>query len=287
MSQLRGAKSSSLRIVLCTCDGWYGAQVLASLLTCERVQVTGIVRSARVLSRRFGFARGAFEQLRKSGSVYSAYLWCITTGADTVCRIGRLASVGRLASAHGIPSLVTRDVNDAKGRAFVEHAAPHLIVSAFFNQRLSESILAIPTLASINIHPSLLPAFRGVDPVFYTLLRGVRRFGVSLHQMTSEFDAGDLLAQDEVAVANSASVFEITADLFRRGAELLIEHLDRIESGASGVKQRGECDYDSWPTPTQVRKFRTQGHSLFRLFDLARLLRGNSYRPSQPRLPSC
>ena len=287
MSEPRGVKAGPLRIVLCTCDGWYGAQVLAGLLASGRVQVTGVVRSARVLSPRFGFARGALEQVRRSGLVYSAYLWCITQGADMVSRIGRLSSVERLASAHEIPSLVTRNVNDAEGRAFVGQAAPHILVSAFFNQRVGEPVLALPTLASVNIHPSLLPAFRGVDPVFYTLLGGVRRFGVSLHQMTPEFDAGDLLAQDEVAVADSASVFEITANLFRRGAEVLIEHLDRIESGTSGVMQRSGGNYDSWPTPTQVRKFRAQGHTLFRLSDAARLLRGNSYRQAQSSLPSC
>ena len=285
MKQPRGVRAGSPRLVLCTCDSWYGAQVLAILLASEQVQVTGIVRSARVLSPRFGFARGALEQVRISGFVYSAYLWCITTGAEIACPIGGLASVGRLVSAHVIPSLVTRNVNDAEGQAFIARAAPDVLISAFFNQRLAEPVLALPTLACINIHPSLLPAFRGVDPVFYTLLRGVRRFGVSVHRMAPELDSGNLLEQEEVGIADSASVFEITARLFRRGAELSIALLDRIEAEEPGVTQRGEGNYDSWPTPSQVRTFRDQGHALIRLSDIARLLHGETYTAIQPTPP--
>jgi methionyl-tRNA formyltransferase len=77
------AQAPRLRTVFCTCGGLYGALVLRRLRACaHRLEICGIVRSSRVLDPRFGFLKGAVEQIRRSGLAYALYLWCTTTLAD-------------------------------------------------------------------------------------------------------------------------------------------------------------------------------------------------------------
>jgi methionyl-tRNA formyltransferase len=234
-----------VRLVLCTSGGLPGAAVLRTLLRSSRVKVVGIVQSTRVLSVRYGFLRGALEQWRRSGVAYTAYLGC--------------ATLARLPAA-GLPVHRTRDVNDDASRAFVERLAPELVVSAFFNQRVG------PWADGINLHPSLLPALRGVDPVFYAFLRGERTLGVTLHRLAPELDAGEIIAQREAPVIEGESVLAATVRLYGLGAALLLDSLDGLRAG--GAPQRPGGDYASWPTRAQVAEARARGVRLVRARDL-------------------
>ena len=233
-----------MRLVLCTSGGAPGAAVLRQLLRSKEIRVVGVVRSTRVLSPRYGFVRGALEQWRRSGLAYTAYLGC--------------ALLPRLPAA-GIPVHATRDVNDAASRAFVERLAPDLIVTAFFNQRVGS------WTRGVNLHPSLLPALRGTDPVFRALARGERRLGVTLHRLAPELDAGDIIARREAPLVEGESVLGATTRLYALGARLLIESLAQLDSGSP---QPPSSDYASWPTRDEVARLRASGVRLLRLRDL-------------------
>jgi methionyl-tRNA formyltransferase len=224
-----------VRAVLCTSGGRPGAAVLQTLRA-NGVDVAGVVLSTRVLSPRYGFVRGAWEQYRRSGLRYTIYLG--------------MATLGRI---DGFP---TRDINQNVDQIAAHR--PNLIVSAFFNQRIGDAITALaPTL---NIHPSLLPAFKGVDPVFYARLRGAP-LGVTVHRVAPELDAGDIVAQE--AHDPGGSVLASTVALYARGAQLLLDTL-----GAPGRSQGSAGNYDSWPTRADVAALRRKGVRLARLRDL-------------------
>ena len=225
-----------MRVLLCTSGGYPGNAVLDALRASRALEIVGVVRSTRVLSPRYGLLRGAWEQYRRSGMRYAAYLGCML-----------------LKSLPGFP---TRDVNAADARAFIAGLAPDLIITAFFNQRL---LTQVPAL---NIHPSLLPALKGVDPVFYARLRGLP-LGVSVHRVSPELDAGDLVAQESAQAAPGESVLATTVRLYARGAQLLIDSL-----GRPGRPQSGPGSYDSWPVRSDVAALRRRGVSLVRLSDL-------------------
>jgi methionyl-tRNA formyltransferase len=233
-----------MKLVLCTSGGASGAAVLRQLLQSKEIQVAGVVRSTRVLRTRYGFLRGALEQWRRSGLAYTAYLGC--------------ALLPRLPLA-GLPVHATRDVNDAASRAFIERLAPDLVVTAFFNQRVGA------WTQGVNLHPSLLPALRGTDPVFRALLRGERRLGVTLHRLAPELDAGDIVAQREAPLVEGESVLGATVRLYALGARLLVESLPKINSGSP---QPPSSDYASWPTREEVARLRSKGVRLWRLRDL-------------------
>jgi methionyl-tRNA formyltransferase len=263
-----------LRTVFCTCGGLYGALVLRRLRACERIEICAVIRSTRVLDPRFGFLRGAMAQVRRSGVVYALYLWCTTTLADWLCVLGGVGAVPMRGAAPGLPVLATRNINDAEALRFLADCAPDLLVSAFFNQRLHAQALALPKHGCINIHPSLLPAAKGVDPVFQSLLHGTPPLGVTVHFMTPELDAGPIVAQRVVEDRPQASVFAATAQLFREGAELLTTAIEGIAHGATGTPPNGAGSYQSWPTRQELSALRARGRSLLRFADLSRLVRG-------------
>jgi methionyl-tRNA formyltransferase len=261
-----------LRTVFCTCGGLYGALVLSRLRACAQLEICGIVRSSRVLDPRFGFLQGALAQIRRSGLAYALYLWCTTTLADGFCALNGQSKRSRPGdSAAG--RLTTRDVNDPEGRAFLVACAPDLLISSFFNQRLALETLTLPTLGCLNIHPSLLPDAKGVDPVFQALLHGGPPLGVTVHFMSQEFDAGRILAQQPLEPRRGASVFETTAVLYRNGADLLTQTVDRLAAGDRGALQSGPGTYQSWPTAAEISTLRRRGGALLRFMDFVRLAR--------------
>jgi hypothetical protein len=192
--------------------------VLRRLRACEQLDVCAVVRSSRVLDPTFGFVQGALGQIRRSGVGYALFLWCTTTLADWCCSWSAIGAVPARSADPKPRVLITRDINDAQGLQFVAESTPDLLVSAFFNQRLRGPALALPKHGCLNIHPSLLPEAKGVDPVFQALLNGAP-LGVTVHFMTPELDAGGILAQRAIEARGGARVFEATALCFREGGE--------------------------------------------------------------------
>jgi methionyl-tRNA formyltransferase len=262
-----------LRTVLCTCGGLYGALVLRRLRACERLDVCAVVRSSRVLDPTFGLVRGALGQIRRSGVRYALYLWCTTTLADWLCSLSAVGAVPTRSVDSGPRVFTTRDINGVQGLQFVAECAPDLLISSFFNQRFRSETLAIPTIACLNIHPSLLPDAKGVDPVFQALLHGGPPLGMTVHFMNPEFDAGGIMAQQPVEPRRGASVFELTALLYRDGAELLASVIGRVAAGDRGTAQSGPGTYQSWPTAAETAALRRQGGALLRFMDFVRLAR--------------
>jgi folate-dependent phosphoribosylglycinamide formyltransferase PurN len=264
--------------VFCTSGGLYGALVLRRLRACERLEICAVVRSTRVLDAKFGFLRGAAAQIRHSGVLYSLYLWCATTLADWLCVLSGIGAVPTR-NTRGLPVLNTRNVNDSEAQRFLAECAPDLLVSAFFNQRVHAAALALPKHGCLNIHPSLLPAAKGVDPVFQSLLHGAPPLGVTVHFMSTELDAGRIVAQRAIGERpdkerRESSVFAATALLFSEGAELLTAAIESVAAGAAGSPQSGAGNYQSWPTRREVSALRARGGALLRLTELYRLARG-------------
>jgi methionyl-tRNA formyltransferase len=258
-----------LRTVLCTCGGLYGALVLRRLRACQSLEICAVIRSSRVIEPRFGFIRGAVEQIRRSGLRYALYLWCATTLADWLCGVTDIGAVPTRA-AKRVPVYTTRNINDAQGLQFLSACAPDLLVSAFFNQRVHAPALALPKRGCLNIHPALLPEAKGVDPVFQSLLHGSPPLGVTVHFMSPELDAGRIVAQRSIEGGARSSVFALTARLYAQGAELLASAMESIVGGATGTPQNGIGSYQSWPTGGEVRELRARGGALLHLADLIR-----------------
>ena len=113
----------------------------------------------------------------------------------------------------------------AKDLALVEALkalAPDLFVVVAFSI-LPWCLLEIPRCGSVNLHPSLLPAYRGAAPIIWAVVNGEEETGISTFQLNPRIDAGDILLQRRVAIDADETAGELEARLCVAGAEMVVE----------------------------------------------------------------
>lgn len=129
-------------------------------------------------------------------------------------------------------------------RQFVDDVAAagfDLFALASYGRILPQALLDVPRLGSLNVHPSLLPKYRGATPIQTALRRGERRTGVSIMLMDAGMDTGELVRQEEVAIEPGETYGELHDRLAVAGANLLGEALDLATAGKlTHQPQRGE-----------------------------------------------
>ena len=105
----------------------------------------------------------------------------------------RLGEIQRFAASADVPVVWVKSA--AEATETIQRIAPEVAVAACFPWRLPHAARETPRLGILNVHPSLLPAGRGPEPVFWTLRRGERMTGVTVHRMDAGFDTGPIVAQ--------------------------------------------------------------------------------------------
>ena len=94
---------------------------------------------------------------------------------------------------------------------------------------LPDRLLRVPRLGSVNVHPSLLPAYRGAAPIVWALFDGCTETGVTTFLLSRRVDAGDILLQERVAIGDDETAGDLEARLAEDGARLLVRSLDGLE----------------------------------------------------------
>lgn len=108
---------------------------------------------------------------------------------------------------------------------------PNLFVTACYGQKLPAATLGLPTHGSLNIHPSLLPRWRGADPVPWTIIAGDAQTGVTISLVTDTFDSGNIVAQKKIPLTDHDTPDAVRTALFELGAHLLVETLPTYLKG--------------------------------------------------------
>jgi methionyl-tRNA formyltransferase len=133
--------------------------------------------------------------------------------------------VKQAAQARGLTVVQPASLKAAGAREQLKGFEPDAIVVAAFGQILPEPVLALPRLGCLNIHPSLLPRFRGASPVASTILAGDDFSGISIMVMDEGLDTGPVLARAQIPVSPRDTTGSLTDKLSRLGAQLLGEVL--------------------------------------------------------------
>ena len=120
---------------------------------------------------------------------------------------------------------------DAAARAQLAALEPHLIVVAAYGLFLPPDTLRLPPLGALNIHPSLLPRYRGPSPVAAAILADDAATGVTVIQLDEGMDSGPILAQTETPIGATETADALTARLFEMGAALLTDILPKRRNG--------------------------------------------------------
>lgn len=121
-------------------------------------------------------------------------------------------------------------VNNKEFKTEIKNLDVDLFVVVSYGKILPKSFLEIPKKGAINVHPSLLPKYRGSAPIQWAILNGDEKTGVTIMYMNEKMDAGDIILQKEVKIDEN----ETTGDLWNRlstiGAEMLIDSIKSIEN---------------------------------------------------------
>lgn len=113
----------------------------------------------------------------------------------------------------------------------LQPVAADIIISASYGIKIPTATITAARFGGINIHPSILPHWRGADPVPWAILSGDHQIGVSITTLTESFDEGKILAQEKIPITSSDTSDPLRTKLFSIGAELLIDILPRYIEG--------------------------------------------------------
>ncbi len=115
----------------------------------------------------------------------------------------------------------------------LERLKPDVIVVAAFGQILPERILNIPRYGCINVHASLLPAYRGAAPIQWAVIDGLEETGITIMYMEKGLDTGDIICQRRVKLSPEETGGSLFERLAVEGADLLVETLEQLENGTA------------------------------------------------------
>ena len=148
----------------------------------------------------------------------------------------------RAALAWKLPVVQPVSLKSAEVVAQLAEFHPDVIVVAAFGQILPQSVLDIPGCRCINIHPSLLPRFRGASPVAAAILAGDEFTGVSIMLMDRGLDTGPILARVQIPISAQDTTGSLTAKLSLIAAQLLLEVLPRWSGGELTPQPQNEAE---------------------------------------------
>jgi len=261
------------RVIFCTYSSIYSSKVLEQLIADDNIEVVAVINSTRILHPEYSHLRGALKQIQTSGWHYAAYLFYVTELFRWLQPFFRfkkwpLKTIHGLVRQHNIPIHETRDINEQESIDFIIKNKPDYLLAAHFNQLIKPAVLDLTGFECLNIHPSLLPAYKGVDPVFFALQDKQNEIGVTVHKMAESFDSGEIIMQRSIAVDPSKSVCFYNCQLFEEGVKLVIKWIKNKNQKVIRTLENTSGDYDSWPTVNDVKLFKNSGRRLITLSEL-------------------
>ncbi len=174
------------------------------------------------------FAVGVLDRIARS----SHEVVCVVTQPDRECGRGKKVSacpVKVYAEEHGIPTRQYEKINLCVEdlRAF----DADIMVTCAYGQILRQQVLDLCKHGIINVHASLLPAYRGSSPVEWALINGEKEVGVTIMQTELGVDTGAMILQRSIKLDGTENAAETLEKLSVLGADLIVEALDLIEKG--------------------------------------------------------
>jgi methionyl-tRNA formyltransferase len=209
-----------------------------------------------------------------------------------------------LNSDHDLVAVITgADTKQGRGynalptpiKAFIEKAAPHIDVEqpldlhetgfvdflerkkadifivVDYGKFLPDNILGLPGKYCVNLHPSVLPKYRGAAPMNYSILKGDEVTGNTIFKMDRHMDAGPIILQEKVKIKESENVVKLAERMSSSGADLVLKALSLIENGQEKLQEQEEKEVTyakkikkqdgtiNWEEPSQTILLKMRG----------------------------
>ncbi len=208
-------------------------------------------------------------QTRSAAALRYARTFGIPSAVGLAWRLLR-AKLGRrsipvVCREQGVACEVVADVNAPDFLRRLREKAPDLIVSVSCPQLFRRPLIELPSMGVLNIHGSILPAYRGVFPAFWMLANGERRAGVTVFLVNEGVDTGDVCGQETFEIEAAESLDEFLRRSKAVAAGLLLRVIAAFEARtvcpAALDLTRGS--YHSWPDREAVARFRASGRRVW------------------------
>lgn len=222
------------------------------------------------------FSTGVLESIIEAGHEVTA----VVTQPDKPKGRGhemQFTPVKETALKHGLTVLQPKRVKAPEVIEELEKIPADIIVVVAFGQIIPKSILEMKKFGCINVHASLLPAYRGAAPIQWAVVDGLKETGVTIMQMDEGLDTGDMLTKVVVPLDEKETGGSLFDKLSIAGAKLCVETMELIEKGEVTPEKQGE-------TTTEYAKMITK--DLGRIdfsksaIEIERLIRGFNPWPS-------
>lgn len=153
----------------------------------------------------------------------------VTNYEEARSRSSRKLEIADVARQHNIPILVPSKMADITDQLSAYNATIGVLVA--FGKIVPQHIIDLFPHGIVNIHPSLLPLYRGPTPIESVILDGATKTGVSIMRLEARMDAGPVYAQARIALSGKETKQQLATSLLNLGSKLLIDHLPNILSG--------------------------------------------------------
>ena len=226
--------------------------VLGALASAEDLEVTvlasqphrrGLLATARRTWASHGLGtlwRGGWRLVRARLRMAGRALGLRPEGAASLTEVAHVRRL-RVVPATRINARATREAITA--------LAPDLLLVSALDQILKAPVLAIPRLGCVNVHPSLLPAYRGPNPFYWVLANGEARTGVSLHMIDEGIDTGDLLLQEELEIRPGETEHSLQRRATELAGRMALEAVRGLGAGTLSPKPQPEEGASYHPQP--------------------------------------
>lgn len=194
------------------------------------------------------FGIPSLELLKKNHDIL-----CVITAPDRPSGRGMKLSATPIkiwALKNNVPVYQPEDISDSNFMETLEKLSPELIVLISYGKILPEKIINIPSIEAINVHPSLLPKYRGAAPMEWALINGEKETGITVITIKKGVDTGDIIKQEKIPVYETDDIFSLKERLAEIASTLLLEGIEYIKNGVQPQPQQG--------TPTYARRLKKE-----------------------------
>lgn len=152
-----------------------------------------------------------------------------------------MSAVKNQALKYNLPIYQPESIRTKETRMFIEGLKADVIVVVAYGQLLSQKILDVPPKGCINVHASLLPAYRGSAPINWAIVNGESKSGVTTMKMVKALDAGPMIHKLEVAIDEDMTAADLLGLLSEKGGQLILKTLEALEKGPVKMTDQEEA----------------------------------------------
>jgi len=256
-----------MRIVILTLNHIYSNKILKGLISKYTEEIKLIIEPSSQLKGRTKLG-GIFHYLKVSG-LYYVLIQGIKLGTYLILSAihsflginndNKFYGYHKLAKLNKIKIKKFADINSKKAVAEIKRLKPDLIISVLFSHIIKKEIIDVPALGVINIHPSFLPNYKGVSPIFWCLLNEEKHVGVTVHYIDEGIDSGPIIYRRKIKVTRLDTEDTLYWKCVREGENLLEAAILDISKKRVKTLTNLGGKYYSFPTSKAVNRFRAKG----------------------------